>query len=60
MDTDGKQTGYDLAMTRAIADAVKLPVIASGGAGTLEHLYQAIDQGRRCRAGRLHRSFRHL
>ena len=45
MDTDGKQTGYDLPMTRAIADAVSLPVIASGGAGTLEHLYEAIDQG---------------
>ncbi|MDD3587233.1 MAG: imidazole glycerol phosphate synthase subunit HisF [Thermoguttaceae bacterium] len=42
MDTDGKQTGYDIAMTRAIADAVSLPVIASGGAGTLEHLYEAI------------------
>jgi len=46
MDTDGMQTGYDLPMTRAIADAVSLPVIASGGAGTLEHLYEAIDQGR--------------
>jgi cyclase len=45
MDTDGMQTGYDLPMTRAIADAVSLPVIASGGAGTLEHLYEAIDQG---------------
>jgi len=45
MDTDGKQTGYDLAMTRAIADAVTLPVIASGGAGTLEHLYDAIAEG---------------
>jgi cyclase len=45
MDTDGKQTGYDLAMTRAIADAVSLPVIASGGAGTLEHLYEAIAEG---------------
>jgi len=42
MDTDGKQTGYDLPMTGAIADAVSLPVIASGGAGTLEHLYDAI------------------
>lgn len=42
MDTDGKQTGYDIAMTRAIADAVSLPVIASGGAGTLSHLYDAI------------------
>jgi cyclase len=44
MDTDGKQTGYDLPMTRAIADAVSVPVIASGGAGTLEHLYDAIAQ----------------
>ncbi|MCU0918216.1 MAG: imidazole glycerol phosphate synthase subunit HisF [Planctomycetes bacterium] len=42
MDTDGKQTGYDIPMTRAIAEAVSLPVIASGGAGTLEHLYEAI------------------
>lgn len=45
MDTDGTQTGYDIPMTRAIADAVSLPVIASGGAGTLEHLYEAITQG---------------
>ncbi len=44
MDADGMQTGYDLPMTRAIADAVRLPVIASGGAGTLEHLYEAIVQ----------------
>ncbi len=42
MDTDGTQAGYDIPMTKAIADAVALPVIASGGAGTLEHLYQAI------------------
>jgi len=46
MDTDGTQAGYDIAMTRAIADAVDLPVIASGGAGTLEHLYEAITQGK--------------
>ena len=45
MDTDGMQTGYDIPMTRAIADAVSLPVIASGGAGTLEHLYEAIADG---------------
>jgi imidazole glycerol-phosphate synthase subunit HisF len=45
MDTDGKQTGYDIPMTRAIADAGSLPVIASGGAGTLEHLYEAIAEG---------------
>jgi cyclase len=42
MDADGTQAGYDIPMTKAIADAVSLPVIASGGAGTLEHLYQAI------------------
>ena len=45
MDTDGKQTGYDLPMTRAIADAVKLPVIASGGAGSLEDLYAGVVEG---------------
>jgi len=45
MDTDGTEAGYDIPMTRAIADAVKLPVIASGGAGTLEHLYEAIVDG---------------
>ena len=45
MDSDGTQAGYDIPMTRAIADAVSLPVIASGGAGTLEHLYQAIVEG---------------
>ncbi|HUW20643.1 MAG TPA: imidazole glycerol phosphate synthase subunit HisF [Sedimentisphaerales bacterium] len=45
MDADGTLAGYDIPMTRAIADAVNLPVIASGGAGTLEHLYQAIVDG---------------
>ena len=45
MDTDGTQAGYDIPMTRAIADAVGVPVIASGGAGTLEHLYEAITEG---------------
>ncbi len=45
MDTDGKQNGYDLPMNRAIADAVRLPVIASGGAGALEHLYEAVADG---------------
>ena len=45
MDADGTQAGYDIPMTRAIADAVGIPVIASGGAGTLEHLYEAIDKG---------------
>jgi cyclase len=46
MDTDGTQAGYDIPMTRAIATAVKIPVIASGGAGTLEHLYQAITEAK--------------
>jgi len=45
MDTDGTQAGYDIPMTRVIANAVSLPVIASGGAGTLEHLYEAITEG---------------
>jgi len=45
MDTDGVQTGYDIPMTRAIADAVGVPVIASGGAGALEHLVEAIEAG---------------
>ena len=44
MDADGMQTGYDLPMPRAVADAVSVPVIASGGAGTLEHLYEAITE----------------
>ena len=42
METDGVQTGYDLPMTRAIADAVSVPVIASGGAGALEHLSEVV------------------
>ena len=46
MDADGHLTGYDLELTRAISDAVPVPVIASGGAGDLEHLYQALDEGR--------------
>ncbi len=45
MDADGTQAGYDIPMTRAIADAVNLPIIASGGAGSLEHLYEAIALG---------------
>ena len=45
MDADGTQAGYDILMTRAIADVVSLPIIASGGAGTLEHLYEAIAEG---------------
>jgi cyclase len=45
MDTDGTQDGYDLPMLSAISHAVNIPVIASGGAGKLEHFYQAIDAG---------------
>ena len=45
MDGDGTQEGYDLELTRAIADAVHIPVIASGGAGTLEHFAQALTEG---------------
>jgi cyclase len=45
MDGDGTLAGYDLAFTKAIASAVKLPVIASGGAGTLEHFYEAVVHG---------------
>jgi len=45
MDGDGTQAGYDLEFTRAIADAVNLPVIASGGAGTLEHFYEGVVRG---------------
>ncbi len=46
MDTDGRQTGYDLELLRAISESVPVPVIASGGAGTLEHLYEAITMGK--------------
>jgi imidazole glycerol-phosphate synthase subunit HisF len=46
MDGDGTLAGYDLEFTRAIADAVTVPVVASGGAGTLEHFYDAVIQGK--------------
>jgi len=45
-DADGTKAGYDLEMTRAVAEAVSIPVIASGGAGKLEHLYQAVTTGK--------------
>jgi imidazole glycerol-phosphate synthase subunit HisF len=45
MDRDGTMNGYDLALTRAVADAVPVPVIASGGVGTLEHLQQGLVEG---------------
>src|SRR5262250_2017413 len=46
MDRDGTKDGYDLELTRAVADAVSVPVIASGGAGTLEHFREALVDGR--------------
>ena len=45
MDGDGTQSGYDLALTRAIADAVSVPVVASGGVGSLDHLVEGVTQG---------------
>lgn len=46
MDCDGTKAGYDIALTRAIAEAVSIPVIASGGAGTKEHFYEALTEGK--------------
>ena len=46
MDSDGTQGGYDLELNRAISEAAPVPVVASGGAGSPEHLYQVIDQGK--------------
>ena len=45
MDADGTKAGYDLDLTKAISGAVKIPVIASGGAGTMEHFYEALTEG---------------
>ncbi len=46
MDADGTQAGYDLPVTRAIAEAVPIPVIASGGAGALEHIHEGVTEGK--------------
>ncbi len=46
MDCDGSKTGYDVELTRAVSSAIDIPVIASGGAGELEHLYEALDYGK--------------
>ena len=46
MDRDGTKIGYELELTRSIADAVEIPVIASGGAGKIEHIYEAFVKGR--------------
>ena len=45
MDGDGTRAGYDIELTRAVADAVNIPVIASGGAGKLAHFAQALTEG---------------
>src|SRR5690606_33617239 len=45
MDRDGTRSGFDIALTRTIADAVEVPVIASGGVGTLDHLVEGILEG---------------
>ena len=46
MNTDGHQDGYDIPLTRAVSDAVGVPVIASGGAGNAQHMIDAISEGR--------------
>ena len=46
MDCDGTKAGYDIELTRAVSEAVSVPVIASGGAGTMEHFYEALTEGR--------------
>ncbi len=46
MDRDGTKSGFDLALTRAVADAVRIPVIACGGVGTLDHLADGVSEGR--------------
>ena len=46
MDADGTKNGYDIPLTRAVAEAVKVPVIASGGAGKLEHFYDVLTEGK--------------
>jgi cyclase len=45
MDCDGTKNGYDIELTRAVSDLIDIPVIASGGAGTLEHLYDVLMGG---------------
>ena len=45
MDRDGTKSGFDLELTRAVSDAVPVPVIASGGVGTLDHLVEGVVQG---------------
>ena len=46
MDADGTKDGYDIELTRAVSEAVSVPVIASGGAGKLEHFYEVLTEGK--------------
>ena len=46
MDADGTKNGYDLELTRVVSEAVGIPVIASGGAGNLEHMVEVLDEGK--------------
>ena len=46
MDTDGQQTGYDLDLLKSVSESVSVPVIASGGAGEMEHIYNAFEHGK--------------
>ena len=46
MDCDGTKAGYDIELTKAVAEVVSVPVIASGGAGTMEHFYDALTIGK--------------
>jgi cyclase len=46
MDADGTKAGYDIPLTRALSEAVEVPVIASGGAGTLDHLVDVLKEGK--------------
>ena len=46
MDCDGTKAGYDLELTKTVSESVKIPVIASGGAGTMEHFADAFDKGK--------------
>ncbi len=50
MDTDGTKDGYDIEITRAVAEAVKIPVVASGGAGGPDHIFEAVTEGKACAA----------
>ena len=46
MDADGSKNGYDIELTRRVSEAVKIPVIASGGAGNLDHMVQVLNEGK--------------